>query len=571
VTSPAASLDLDHERRGAGAVTVRFVAPGGRARRCGAAQDAPRGDDRALLVVWLGYARGVKFLDELRAYLERPEASQPVYVPDVAAHRRHLLDGLAKLEEQGRDKKAIRKLYNRWDDDRLKRFAAGMAHLLAGGLGRGEPSGEIERFINIALDWDLRLDASTGSYAKDMELDRLRGHIELQEGGEPEAQQYALAVRAVRRAGSSRSVTLLGKLIVDLPDRDALRWMLANEVVQSHGEGDKWRLSRSGATYLLNVPGWTGDWYTNDPWPAPWEVLHRLSRMNILKVTEDNEREATTYALLAEGRPLLEEVASDKDTPFILLARAFLQDETAAVLGQYPVAAALVRQENAATIATRHARLVAHEVRNALVPVRVTLRELYGEIEARGQAEVLVKRRDRIDGGIARIFRFARDAVQGTSVAVEPTGVFTLAPAIESAVAAVGPEIERDVPFVQEAELPPVLGHRDRFVLALVNILRNAAQMREHPAVQIQITAGVKNGAEVFVRVDDDGPGVAAEDRTVIFDAGFSRRPGGSGHGLALVREVVEAEMAGRVTCEESPMGGARFVVRLPVGNKRIA
>ena len=122
---------------------------------------------------------------------------------------------------------------------------------------------------------------------------------------------------------------------------------------------------------------------------------------------------------------------------------------------------------------------------------------------------------------------------------------------------------------MQEAVLSPVLGHRDRFVLALINLLRNAAQARKEPPVTIEVTAGVNNGAEVFVRVDDDGPGVAAEERTRIFDAGFSHRPGGSGHGLALVREVVEAEMAGRVTCEESPAGGARFVVRLPVGNKR--
>lgn len=492
-------------------------------------------------------------------------------MPDVAAQRKNVLAALTELQEKGSAKWIIRRLYKRWSDGALEQFVEGMARLLLDGLGHGEPADEIERLITVAVDRETGLSASTGSYAKDMELDRLRALVGPHARGEPDTHRYALEVRAVRSASGTRTITPVGSLIVDLHDRDALRWMLANEVVQSLGEDDKWRLSRSGATFLLKTPQWTRDWNTNVAWPLPREVIHRLARMNILNVTEDGERQATTYALRAEGRALLAEVASGTDTPFMVLARALLQDETASVLDQYPAAAALVRQESAATIATRHARLVAHEVRNALVPVRLTLGELYREIEARGQAEVLAKRRDRIDGGIARIFRFARDVVQGTAVAAEPAGLFNLAPAIESAAAAVGPEIERDVPFEQEAELPPVLGHRDRFVLALVNILRNAAQMREHPPVQIRITAGVNNGAEVFVRVDDDGPGVAVEDRTIIFDAGFSRRPGGSGHGLALVREVVEAEMAGRVTCEESPMGGARFVVRLPVGNKRTA
>ena len=41
------------------------------------------------------------------------------------------------------------------------------------------------------------------------------------------------------------------------------------------------------------------------------------------------------------------------------------------------------------------------------------------------------------------------------------------------------------------------------------------------------------------------------------------------GQGLALVREVIEAEMAGRALCEQSELGGARIVLRLPVGAKR--
>jgi signal transduction histidine kinase len=231
-----------------------------------------------------------------------------------------------------------------------------------------------------------------------------------------------------------------------------------------------------------------------------------------------------------------------------------------------------MQNEGAAAVATRHARMVAHEIRNSLVPVQGALSGLYEEIERRGQADALGKRRDRIDAGIDRIFRFVRDVAQVADLSAKPAELFDLAAAVESAIASIAPELGRTIPFVQEAALAPVKGHRDRFVLALLNLLHNAAQSRaEPPLIEIQITAGLKNGAEVFVRIDDDGPGVPADDRSRIFEADFSRRSGGSGQGLAFVREVVESEMAGRVLCEESPLGGARFVVRLPVGTKRSA
>ena len=419
----------------------------------------------------------------------------------------------------------------------------------------------------------MGLGTSTGSYAKDMELDTLSEMTDvggMERGGD--IPRYALEMRAVRRTGSGRAVTPLGKLIMELPDRDALRWMLAAEIVQSHGEDDEWRLSKEGAVKLLGTSeGWRHWDEDARPWPIQDEVFHRLSQMGIVKLTDQLDVDVTSYELLPQGRPLLEEITSGNDTPFMSLARAMLQDETAAVLGQFPAAAVLVRQENAVAATTRHARMVAHELRNALVPMQVGLRRLYEEIEQSGRTDLVEMRRGPIDAGIARLFQFVQDIARVADLATKPAELFELAPAIEAALAAVELETGGNVAFVREAELPNVMGHRDRFVLVVGNLLRNAAQAREAPPVRIRLTAGVNNGAEVFVRVDDDGPGVAEGDRSSVFSPGFSRRPGGSGQGLAFVREVVEPEMAGRVVYEESPLGGARFTIRLPVGTRRSA
>ncbi|WP_394935458.1 sensor histidine kinase [uncultured Ilumatobacter sp.] len=96
----------------------------------------------------------------------------------------------------------------------------------------------------------------------------------------------------------------------------------------------------------------------------------------------------------------------------------------------------------------------------------------------------------------------------------------------------------------------------------LDNALRHATQ-----AIEVNLSSV---GGRVSVAVDDDGPGVAPEDRTRIFerfvrlDESRTRSDGGTGLGLAIVTELVDA-LGGDVYVESSErLGGARFVFTLP-------
>jgi two-component system sensor histidine kinase PilS (NtrC family) len=68
-------------------------------------------------------------------------------------------------------------------------------------------------------------------------------------------------------------------------------------------------------------------------------------------------------------------------------------------------------------------------------------------------------------------------------------------------------------------------------------------------------------GAELTV--EDDGPGVPAEDRERIFTPFFTTRSDGTGLGLATVQRIVDAH-GGGVTVEAAVPHGALFRVRLP-------
>ena len=71
----------------------------------------------------------------------------------------------------------------------------------------------------------------------------------------------------------------------------------------------------------------------------------------------------------------------------------------------------------------------------------------------------------------------------------------------------------------------------------------------------------------LLIAVDDAGPGVPAEERDHIFErfgrGSSSESKPGTGLGLALVVEHLRLE-GGRVWVEDSPQGGARFVIEIP-------
>lgn len=114
-----------------------------------------------------------------------------------------------------------------------------------------------------------------------------------------------------------------------------------------------------------------------------------------------------------------------------------------------------------------------------------------------------------------------------------------------------------------------VRGDSDGLRRVVANLVENAAH---HASGRIGLGV-VEDGGEVILRVDDDGPGIAAADRDRVFerfvrlDAARARDAGGSGLGLAIVAELVAAH-GGTVVIGDSPLGGARVEVRLPLADE---
>lgn len=106
---------------------------------------------------------------------------------------------------------------------------------------------------------------------------------------------------------------------------------------------------------------------------------------------------------------------------------------------------------------------------------------------------------------------------------------------------------------------------RVRFERILGNLLDNATNHAGGPTRIAIEPSSVKRSVQLVV--EDDGPGVAASERTRIFErfarGSAARNRIGTGLGLALVAEHTAA-LGGEAWVEDRPGGGARFVVRLP-------
>jgi two-component system, OmpR family, sensor kinase len=108
-----------------------------------------------------------------------------------------------------------------------------------------------------------------------------------------------------------------------------------------------------------------------------------------------------------------------------------------------------------------------------------------------------------------------------------------------------------------------------RLTQALVNLADNAVKQTKEGA-RIELGASVGDGRVRFW-VDDDGPGLTAEDRMEVFRrfsrGSAGRRYAGTGLGLAIVEAVAHAH-AGRARVESEPGQGARFMIDIPANTR---
>ena len=118
---------------------------------------------------------------------------------------------------------------------------------------------------------------------------------------------------------------------------------------------------------------------------------------------------------------------------------------------------------------------------------------------------------------------------------------------------------------VEFSGLPVVTVKPAAFKRCLANLVGNAARYADNIAI-----SGQRDHRYLIITVDDDGPGIPADMREEVFkpflrlDQARNQDEGGTGLGLAIARDIARSH-GGDITLGNSPLGGLRATVRVPV------
>ena len=270
-------------------------------------------------------------------------------------------------------------------------------------------------------------------------------------------------------------------------------------------------------------------------------------------------------ALLHENRRL--NALTAEQNVALRKLNATLEARVEARTADLMAAQAMLVQSEKLRVVGQLAAGVAHEINNPLNNVAGFAQLLLLRTDlnpgAREEAELILKEVERASDVIKGLLQFARPAAPARAP-VDLTEIVHQALTLQrAALVKAGVEVRIDVP----GEFPLVQADATQIQQVIINLTQNAAQAMEgRPAPRILIIRASVEGEWTVLQVEDTGPGIAQQHLPRLFEPFFTTKPAGQGTGLGLsVSYGIVRGHGGTLEATNSPAGGARFTMRLPV------
>jgi signal transduction histidine kinase len=229
-------------------------------------------------------------------------------------------------------------------------------------------------------------------------------------------------------------------------------------------------------------------------------------------------------------------------------SRQIAMDAMAASIGheiKQPLTA-LIANGNAGKLLTRDS------------PALREVHAIFSDMVAEGQ------RIARIIGSVRTMFKDSSHDRQPVSVNTVVRDVLSM---VELDLRLQGVSVRTDL----DKDIPPVLGDSGQLHQMFLNLVTNAIEAMssvDGRARHLTITSQIVDGSDIAVTVADSGAGIAAGDRSRIFEAFFSTKAAGTGVGLTVCQVVLKAH-GGRLEVAANKPFGTVFRVVLPAGESQ--
>jgi nitrogen fixation/metabolism regulation signal transduction histidine kinase len=208
------------------------------------------------------------------------------------------------------------------------------------------------------------------------------------------------------------------------------------------------------------------------------------------------------------------------------------------------------------------ARKMAHEVKNSLTPIRLTMEEIAARQSGPGReffeqaAQIVVDEVMSLERRVRAFSEFASEP----EIAPRPIDINSLLEERIAFLKAAHPEVIYNTRLAPDH--PTAYADEDLVKGMLTNLLENAAQAVKPGGVVLGVTTAASD--RVAIEVHDSGPGIHPQARGALFEPTISFKRGGMGLGLSIARK--SALLAGGdILLVQGELGGAAFRVLLPV------
>jgi nitrogen fixation/metabolism regulation signal transduction histidine kinase len=281
-------------------------------------------------------------------------------------------------------------------------------------------------------------------------------------------------------------------------------------------------------------------------------------------------KELSIAARKVAGGDFEVQVSTSRTDEMGTLASAF--NEMTAKLGRARELETQLHQAEKGAVVGRLAAAIAHEIRNPLNYINLTLDHLRSSFAPADESkrETFVRLADQLKAEVARINRHITDFLKysrPSKLELQPVDVRVEAEDSLRIVEAQAEERGIKMTIEQAGELPPVMADREALRSVLTNLVINAVEAIDGEGGNVSIKLSEADANSVKVEVVDSGCGISGQDISKVFEPYFSTKETGTGLGLAIVKKAVD-DHCGTISVSSSEGSGTTFTIILPASEK---